>query len=235
MNHEYHEGMGPQSFIKAGIRILCKGDSGRDYAAEAEARRKVQRDAFYKGTNYYAGADDRQAQYDAMSKDIVTSNSQRFDDEYAKAEKNVRMNMARAGLSGSSEEAYQLAELKKNYDRGMTDIGSNAEGAVAGAKSAYEQAITQGVQSINSGSQAATEIASALSKVSAAMQAALEGAKGASYSGFFDSLGSAVEQNQFRTAAATGMNKTAGKADEKSVAAIGGSGGGSGYSFNPKA
>lgn len=210
-----------------GIRVYPKGGSKqRDYEGERVAERNRQREAFYGGTGYHSGKDAREKQYSDMMADITNSNRSRLDDEYSKAEKTVKMNLARAGLSGSSQEAYELEQLRKNYDRGITDIGSQAESAGAQARNSYESAISQGVQSINSGSQAATEVAAALAKFSAGIQQALEGAKGMSFGGFFDSLGSAVEQNQFAQAVnkgATGQVQT----EDKGVKPItGGSAGG---------
>jgi hypothetical protein len=223
-----------------GVREYPKGGGSKkapDYEAARVAERNRQREAFYAGSGYHTGRAQREQQYSRMGQDISNSHRSRLDDEYARAQRNVRMNLARSGLSGSSQEAAELAELKKRYDEGVVDSGSRAEGAIAQARGGYESAISQGVQSINSGSQAATEVAAALAKFSASIQSALEGAKGQSYGGFFDSLGSALENNTLRQQAAAGLAARSPYEDETpGVAPIGGSssGGGSGRTFISK-
>lgn len=205
-------------------RIYRKGGGGGsapDYEGERYRQRAAQRDAFYKGIGYTTGAEERNKQYEQMANDIRNYRLNELDKEYQRAMKQLNFNMARAGQSGGSQEIYERGRLKEEYDRARAAIEQDIEKALASSKMGYENAVSSGVSAINSGADAATQIAGALQKFSAAMQDALQGAKGVSYGGFFNSIGSAVENNAIRRGAMAGAAGIP-SVDDKTVAPISG-------------
>lgn len=164
-------------------------------SARQEAAKAAARDNFYSGIGYYdPGAQAaREAQYQTMSDDIVNFHRQLLDRERDNALKQLGFNLARQGLSGSSQDAYDRGEVERQYLQGVTDINSKASDAVAKSRSGFESAVSRGLQSINAGGDAQTQIASALTEKSTAMQQALEAAKGGSWSDFFSGLASTAD------------------------------------------
>lgn len=196
--HNQHEPIffTPPSGKTSGARRLYKGGGDPSaYQREQDARKEAARQAFYAGTGYNDEAQrtEREAQYGAMENDLVTYNRDKLDKEREAALRNLSFNLARSGLSGSSQDAADRAEIQRNYEQGIADIAAKAKAASATAKSGYETAFNRGLQQINAGSDANTQIASTLQEISNAMQSALEGAKGQSWSGFFGDLASTID------------------------------------------
>jgi len=222
----------PPSNQPDGRRVLHKGGGGSapDYEGQRVAARNAQRQAFYDGIGY-SNSGAREESYKKMGDDIRGYRKAALDKEYQEAERNLGFNMARSGNSGGSQEVYEKGKLKEAYDRAGTDLESDISRSIASSKGAYENAVSGGVQSINSGADAATQIASALQKASSAMEEALSGAKGVSYGGLFNSIGSTAEQNNIRTAAAQGVQGIP-QSDTKTVSAVGaGKGSSAGRTF----
>lgn len=188
----------PPSGKANGPRRLYKGGGGGDpsaYQREQDARKESARQAFYAGTGYNDEAQraEREKQYGTMEGDLVNYNRDKLDRERELAMRQLEFNLARSGLSGSSQDAADRAELQRTYEQGIADIGSKAKAASATARSGYESAFNRGLQQINSGSDATTQIASTLQDISNAMQSALEGAKGQTWSGFFGDIASTAD------------------------------------------
>jgi hypothetical protein len=211
----------PPSGKASGPRRLFKGGSSQDPAAyqkQVDASKEAARQAYYRGIGYggagsgasaspvngkygntapadpYASAaDQREKNYSNMENDIINYHRDKLDRERTNSEKQLKFNLARQGLSGSSQDAYDRSELERKYLEGITDVGSKAKAASASARTGYEQAFNRGLQAINSGADATTQITSTLADIGNSMQSALEAGKGASWGGFFDDIASTTD------------------------------------------
>lgn len=196
------------------------------YPQEQEAAKEAARLRFYRGVGY----DDpvqiaaREQQYKNMTNDVVDYHRTRLDRERNDALRQMGFNLARQGLSGSSQDAYDREQLQRKYLEGVTDINSKASNAAAQSKSGFESAVSRGLQAINAGSDAGTQITSALQEKANTIQQALENAKGGSWGGFFQDLASTVDTA--RVNAQRGIVKNA--VDPNQPLLSGASGGGSG-------
>lgn len=181
-----------RGFFKGGGK---KGGDPAAFQREQEAKKEAQRQAFYKGTGWQNpdNVKARDVKYADMQRDITGFQRGRLDQEFAQAQKQARFNNARSGLSGSSQAASDEAEMTRKYNEGLADIDARAQGAVSSARSGGEAAFNRGLQQINAGADATTQISSALADIANAMQSAIEGAKGGSWGGFFGNLASTVD------------------------------------------
>ena len=170
-------------------------ESAANYPAEQERLKEAARQQFYAGTGYNDPAQQaaREKQYSQMSTDVVDYHRTKLDRERDEALRQLGFNLARSGLSGSSQDAYDREQVQRKYLEGVTDINSKAANATAQSKSGFEAAISRGLQAINSGGDAATQISSALQEKANTMQQALEAAKGATWGGFFSDLASTAD------------------------------------------
>lgn len=202
-------------------------EAAADYPAEQERKKEAARLNFYSGTGYNdpAAQAAREAQYKTMSNDIIGYHRTKLDRERNDALRQLGFNLARQGLSGSSQDAYDREQLQRKYLEGVTDINSKASNASAQAKSGFEQAISRGLQAINSGSDAGTQITSALQEKANTLQQAIEGAKGATWGGFFSDLASTVDSAKVRAQQANVRNQVGGS---NPLLSGGGSSGGGG-------
>jgi hypothetical protein len=186
----------PPSGKTSGPRRLFKGGGSQDPAAyqkEVDASKDAARAAYYSGVGYGSGDGQRNQMYSNMEKDIVKYHRDKLDRERGDGLKQLKFNLARQGLSGSSQDAYDRSEVQRKYLEGVTDVGSKAKAASASARTGYEQAFNRGLQAINSGADATTQITSTLADIGNSMQAALEAGKGATWGGFFDDIASTTD------------------------------------------
>lgn len=186
-----------------------KGGGKKDNTLrEMEAKKEANRQAFYAGTGWQ-NPDQikaRDIKYADMRRDITDFQRSRIDKEYADAQKQMRFNNARSGLSGSSQSASDEAEMSRKYQEGLADIESRALAAESSARSGGESAFNRGLQQINSGADATTQISSALTDIANAMQSAIETAKGGSWSGFFGNLASTVDTAKVKAGQGAALN-----------------------------
>ena len=196
--------------------------------AQQEAEKEAARQRFYSGVGYndQNQVAAREQQYKNMSNDVVDYHRVRLDREREDALKQMGFNLARQGLSGSSQDAYDREQAQRKYLEGVTDINSKASNAAAQSKSGFESAVSRGLQAINSGSDAGTQITSALQEKANTMQQALESAKGGTWGGFFGDLASTVDTA--RVNAQKGLVKAAVDPNQNLLSGGSGSGGGSG-------
>lgn len=192
------------------------GGKGKDpsaYQRQLEAQKEANRQAYYKGTGWQNPENTaaREKQYGQMEQDIINFHRQQLDKERGESQRQMGFNMARSGQSGGSQQAYDQSMMDETYQKGLADIAAKAKAAVAQARSGGESAFNRGLQQINSGADATTQISSAMSDMANSMANALEGAKGGSWSGFFGNLASTVDT----------AKQAAGQAGAKSAYAVG--------------
>jgi hypothetical protein len=72
--------------------------------------------------------------------------------DYTKAERNTRFNLARQGLMGGSEDAYQQGEVSQERDLGATRIDDAVRRAVTGLDTQRENERLNAINLVNSGS-----------------------------------------------------------------------------------
>jgi hypothetical protein len=210
-------------------------EQAANYPLEQEKAKEAARLRFYQGVGYndpnQVAA--REKQYGQMSNDVVDYHRTRLDRERNDALRQVGFNLARQGLSGSSQDAYDREQLQRKYLEGVTDINSKASNAAAQSKSGFESAVSRGLQAINSGSDASTQITSALQEKANTLQQALETAKGGTWGGFFGDLASTADTAKIN--AQKGLVKAAVDPNQSLLSGGAGGGGGSGStnrSFN---
>jgi hypothetical protein len=172
-----------------------KGGDPAAFAREQEAKKEAQRQAFYKGTGYNDPSQQaaRESQYSGMESDLTAFHRTQLDRERDEAMRQMRFNNSRAGLSNSSQSSFDQGTLDESYQRGLADIAARAKNAVSQAKGGYETAFNRGLQQINAGGDAGTQISSTLSDYANAISSALEGAKGGSWGGFFGDIASTTD------------------------------------------
>jgi hypothetical protein len=208
-------------------RRLHKGGGGSsppDYQAQAEQRRRVQRDAFYCGVGYNDPGQQsaREAQYKKIYDDVFAYHKALLDKEYEGAQRNQRFNLARTGQTGGSQDVYEQGRTSEEYNRGLGNIASQAEQAVAKSRVAYEDAVSRGLALINSGSDAGSTVANTLNMFSSALQDALESAKSGSWNNFFNNVASTVQNTQFNEGSLLAARATTQWPEDEGVKAIGG-------------
>lgn len=217
-------------------RAFKGGGKGKDpsaYQRELEAKKEANRQAYYQGTgwNNPENVSAREAQYGQMEKDIINFHRQQLDKERTEAQRQMGFNMARSGQSGGSQQAFDQSVMDETYQKGLADVAAKAKAAVSQARSGGESAFNRGLQQINSGADATTQISSTMSDMANSMSNALEGAKGGSWGGFFGNLASTVDTAK-QVAGQTGAKSAyqAGDQAENSLANVK-TGGGNGRGF----
>lgn len=219
-----------RGFQRDGRRF--KGGGGGDPAAyqrELEAKKEAQRQAYYAGTGWNDPTNQaaREKQYGQMEQDLTNFHRQQLDKERGTASQQMGFNMARAGQSGGSQQAYDQSMMDETYQKGLADIAAKAKSAVAQAKSGGESAFSRGLQAINSGGDATTQISSTMNDIANSMANALESAKGGSWGGFFGNLASTTDTAKANAGAGAAVKGAYGMGDsaESSLANVSTKGG----------
>lgn len=142
-------------------------------AAELEAERQARISKNVADINSaYAG---RESQYKQFADALRTKYTGDLNRQYADANRNLKFELAGAGLTGGSRAADAGRDLGREMAQGTTDVQSKVNQAEAGLRSQDENARTQ----LISLAQAGGDIGSPALQANSMLQANLQGANGA--------------------------------------------------------
>lgn len=149
-------------------------------SAEAGANRTA-RDKLY--------ADTRAAGFDL--------NKTKLDQDRESSARQLKFALARSGLFGGSADVDQQALEQRAYDRGVLDIGTQADTGVSDLRSQDEQSRLGLISQINAGVDAGSALSSARDQLSINAQRADAAARGQTIGNLFNNIGLLYDrQNQ---------------------------------------
>ena len=130
---------------------MCGGGGGGDYAAQARADEAARQgriregmgriDAAFQGFNdaFYKGRENAYTNY---------ANPQ-LDQQFKTQQNNLAYNLARSGLTASSEASRNAAELQRQYNLGRSTIAGEARNQANQARQSVEQNRSELVSQLN--------------------------------------------------------------------------------------
>ena len=148
-----------------------KGGGGDGGAAAREAERQARIAAGTEAVNkiFGSGNDEAKAQresiYSTVGGDTRNYYTQQLEEDRAAARRALDFQKARQGIAGSSQGIDLDTEFQKRYDRGLLEIGSKADSAASGMRTADEQARLSLVSKVASGVDQGSAVSSALSQL----------------------------------------------------------------------
>jgi hypothetical protein len=107
------------------------GDKAQKQAAADDAKRQADIDASIAGINKIYDSPDRQKQYDQLTADTTKYYTDDVNRQEAVEARKQKFALARSGLIGGSEQAYQGKVLGQDYDKAL--IAATRKGNEAGA------------------------------------------------------------------------------------------------------
>jgi len=187
---------------------MCFGGSSNSAQKEADAQ-EAQRQAQIKATtakieSIFADPA-RQAQYDKLGQDTTAYYTSDLDKQQKQASQKLDLSLARSGLTGGSEQAYQGKLLGQDYEKGLTQASTQGQQAAANLQNADEQT-KQGLIAM---AQAGLDTTTASSEASSALRSNLQsGQAGATAQGLgdaFSNLNNVYQSSQDAKAARQGQ------------------------------
>lgn len=115
-------------------------------------------------------------------------NSSAFQRELEKAERELKFMLSRQGGRGGSTEADRMADLMRKRDEGTMNIEDMALNAGNEYDRSLEDAYQRGIAQINAGSDASTQITSAMNSMATKLNDLIAGGRGRQWGGFFDDI-----------------------------------------------
>lgn len=151
------------------------GGSGKAQKEADAAERERQRQIKESTSQIQAIFDspERQAQYDKLAADTTQFYTQDLDRQNVKAQRNLKFSLARSGLAGGSEQAYEGKQLGEDYQRGIVQASQRGQQAASSLQG--QDASTE--QSLIAMAQAGLDTTTASREAASSLRANVEGAQ----------------------------------------------------------
>lgn len=104
----------------------------------------------------------RQQQIDSYRDDVLAINQREVGEQRDDMARQLRFALARSGLAGGSQDAYEGGEIKERFDRGLLRAGEVADDAAAGVRAEDEATKQRLIQMAQSGVSQGTAVQNAL-------------------------------------------------------------------------
>lgn len=212
---------------------MCGGGGGSDdggYAAR-QAQTKAEQDAaiarvnnvFGKGTGAESPANlaGREQLYSTIGADSEARLLDTLGTDRTKAERNVRMQLARQGLMGGSADIDQGSELLEQFQKGSLEARNAATGASNSARANDEKTRVNLINNVRSGMAETDALSAAYAGLNNNANEARDAAMATDIGGFFNDLG--ILNNQI--AYQKGVTNTTGRYAQPGIVSPASSGG----------
>ena len=114
-------------------------NKAQQQAAADDAKKQADIDAAIAGINKIYDSPDRQKQYDQLGADTTKYYTDDVNKQEAINARKLKFAMARSGLAGSSEQAYQGGQLGQAYEKALIAASRQGQSAEANLKAQDEQ------------------------------------------------------------------------------------------------
>jgi hypothetical protein len=114
-------------------------NKAQQQAAADDAKKQADIDASISGINKIYDSPDRQKQYDQLGADTTKYYTDDVNKQEAINARKLKFALARSGLAGGSEQAYQGQQLGQDYSKALIAASRQGQSAEASLKSQDEQ------------------------------------------------------------------------------------------------
>jgi len=172
------------------------GDKAQKQAAADDAKRQADIDASIAGINHIYDSPDRQKQYDQLTADTTKYYTDDVNRQEAIEARKQKFALARSGLVGGSEQAYQGKMLGQDYDKAL--IAATRKGNEAGAnlRSSDESTRQNLIGMAEAGLDAGTAANQATRSLQGNLLSSEAGSTADSLGGLFGDLSAGYQQSQ---------------------------------------
>jgi hypothetical protein len=180
-------------------------DKAQKQAAADDAKKQADIDASISGINKIYDSPDRQKQYDQLGQDT----SKYYTDDVNRQEnveaRKLKFALARSGLAGGSEQAYQGKVLGQDYDKALIAATRKGQEAESSLKSQDEQQRQNLIGMAEAGLDAGTASNQATRGLQNNLLSSESSATADSLGGMFGDLSSVYQNSQDQKAARAGQ------------------------------
>lgn len=131
---------------------------------------------------------DREALYTKVGQDIFNQKAQQLDEQQKIASREVGFQLARQGTYGGSSQVDQEAQIQRDRDLALTQIGGQAEGGSAALRSSDEQARLNLLSRVDAGLDQSSAVTSAINQITNAKDAILSSAQAQNLGDVFNNI-----------------------------------------------
>lgn len=118
---------------------ISSGDKAQKQAAAQQQQQTADEQAAVAGIDSIFNDPSRQAEYDKLGKDVSTYYTNDVNQQQVKAARQQKFALARQGLVGGSQQAYEGGQLSQDYQKALIQATNQGQTAEANLKSQDEQ------------------------------------------------------------------------------------------------
>jgi len=181
------------------------GGNAQKEAAADEAKKEADIQAAIGGINQIYDNPDRQKQYDQLGADTTKYYTDDVNKQEAVQARKLKFSLARSGLSGGSEQAYQGKVLGQDYDKAIIDATRKGQQAESNLRASDESSRASLIASAQAGLDAGTASNQATRSLQNNLLSSESDATADTIGNAFGDLSSVYQSSQDAKAARSGM------------------------------